>query len=260
VHSQLIEIIDEKKKEVALLKKRGLPSENPVDGLTIRDFKKALSSTGKVDLITEIKFASPSAGVIREKSDPISIGRMYESSGASAISLLTDEKFFGGSLENLIPLKHAVSIPILRKDFIIDDIQVKESLLFGADAILLIVRILTKQLLKDLLQMAVESGLAVLTEIHGPHELETALDCGAEIIGINNRDLDTFNVDILSTLDIAPNIPDGHIVVSESGIATEDDIAKIKVCGVDAVLVGTSIMGSETPEETLKRLIAAGKG
>ena len=260
MHSRLIEIIEEKKREVQRLKSRGLPSEGPAEGFPIRDFKRALSTSVKIQLIAEIKFASPSAGVIREKSDPVAIGKMYEASGAAAISLLTDETFFHGSLDHLPPLKGAVSLPILRKDFIIDTIQVQESFLFGADAILLIVRILTKQQLKDLLQAAQESGMAVLTEIHDIKELETAVDCGAEIIGINNRDLDTFNVDLRTTLEIAPHIPDQYVIVSESGIFTEKDIALVTGNGVNAVLVGTSIMESENPSDTIKRLVAAGKG
>ncbi len=259
MHSRLVKILDEKKREVAQLKKKGLPVESRAQGLEIRDFKSALSTRGRTDLIAEIKFASPSAGVIREKSDPLAIGRMYDEAGAAAISLLTDEKFFGGNLNNLPPLKQAVSLPILRKDFIIDEIQVTEALLFGADAILLIVRILSRQQLKDLLAGAGESGLAVLTEIHDRADLETAVDCGAEIIGINNRDLDTFEVDIKTTLEIAPLIPENYIVVSESGISTGEDIGRVKTCGVQAVLVGTSIMKSDDPAEKVRELVEAGR-
>ena len=128
MHSRLIEILDEKKREVGQLKQKGLPAASQVERLDIRDFKRALSSPDRTDLIAEIKFASPSAGVIRKKSDPLGIGRMYDEAGAAAISLLTDEKFFGGNLNNLLPLKKAVSLPVLRKDFIIDAIQIKESL------------------------------------------------------------------------------------------------------------------------------------
>ena len=259
MHSRLVEILDEKQREVELLKKEGLPDESQADGLEIRDFKGALSNSGRTDLIAEIKFASPSAGVIRKKSDPLKIGRMYDEGGAAAISLLTDEKFFGGNLKNLTPLKKTVPLPILRKDFIIHEIQVQESLLFGADAILLIVRILSGQQLKDLLAAAGESGLAVLTEVHDTADLETAIDCGAEIIGINNRDLDTFEVDIKTTLEIAPLVPDNHVVVSESGIFTAEDIGLVKRCGVQAVLVGTSIMKSDNPADKVKELVRAGR-
>ncbi|MBW2143406.1 MAG: indole-3-glycerol phosphate synthase TrpC [Deltaproteobacteria bacterium] len=259
MHSRLVEILDEKQREVERLKKKGLPDESQAEGLEIRNFKSALSTPGRTDLIAEIKFASPSAGVIREKSDPLLIGRMYDEAGAAAISLLTDEKFFGGNLQNLTPLKKAVTLPILRKDFIIHEIQVRESLLFGADAILLIVRILSGQQLKDLLAAARESGLAVLTEVHDTADLETAIDCGAEIIGINNRNLDTFEVDVKTTLEIAPLVPDNHVVVSESGIFTGEDIGRVKRCGVQAVLVATSIMKSDNPADKVKELVKAGR-
>ncbi len=259
MHSRLIEILDEKKREVGLLKQKGLPAESLAEGLAIRDFKVALASQDRTDLIAEIKFASPSAGIIREKSDPLAIGRMYDEAGAAAISLLTDQKFFGGDLKNLVLLKKAVSLPILRKDFIIDEIQVKESQLFGADAILLIVRILTKQQFKELLSAAKESGLAVLTEIHDRTDLETAVDSEAEIIGINNRDLDSFEVSINTTLELAPLVPGNRIVVSESGIITSQDIATVKKGGAQAVLVGTSIMKSENPFEKARELVGAGR-
>ncbi len=259
MHSRLIEILDEKKREVALLKQKGLPAESLAEGLQIRDFKAALASQDRTDLIAEIKFASPSAGVIREKSDPLAIGRMYDQAGAAAISLLTDKKFFGGDLNNLVPLKNEVSLPILRKDFIIDEIQVRESLLFGADAILLIVRILTKQQFRELLSAANESGLAVLTEIHDRADLETAIDSEAEIIGINNRDLDTFEVSIKTTLELVPLVPENRVVVSESGIITSQDVTTVKNKGVQAVLVGTSIMKSDDPAEKVRELVKAGR-
>jgi len=259
MHSRLLEILDEKKREVGRLKKKGLPTESQAEELEIRDFKSALSSQYRTDLIAEIKFASPSEGIIREKSDPFALGTIYDEEGAAAISLLTDKTFFGGSLNNLPLLKRKVSLPILRKDFIIDDIQVKESLIFGADAILLIVRFLSRQQLKDLLNAASETGLAVLTEIHDSADLETAIDCGAEIIGINNRDLDTFEVDIKTTLEIAPMVPKKHVVVSESGIFSSEDISLVKKCGVNAVLVGTSIMKSDDPAEKVRELVEAGR-
>lgn len=258
MHARLVEILEEKKREVEQLKRKGVPDEGRTRLLEIRDFKSAISTRNRTQLIAEIKFASPSAGVIRENSDPVAIGRIYDEAGAAAISLLTDEKFFGGSLKNLPPLKEAVSLPILRKDFIVDEIQVRESLLYGADAILLIVRILSRQKLKDLLKAAGESGLAVLTEVHDRADLETAIDCGAEIIGINNRNLDTFEVDIQTTLEIAPLVPHNHVVVSESGIFTREDITRVKRCGVDAVLAGTSIMKSPDPAGKVRELVEAG--
>ncbi len=196
--------------------------------------------------------------MIHENVDPCTIGRVYEEAGVAAISLLTDNRFFGGSLEELPRLKKAVSLPILRKDFIIDPIQVRESLLYGADAILLIARILSKEQLNELLTLSVESGLAPLTEVHDPHDLEKALDSGAEIIGINNRNLDTFEVDLQTTLDLAPRVPKQCIIVSESGISHPEDIRCLRRIGVGAFLVGTSLMKSKDMAGKIKDLLDAG--
>ena len=223
-----------------------------------RDFKAAISKPDNIRLIAEIKFASPSAGVIRDRMDPCAIGRAYEDAGAAAISLLTDNRFFGGSLEELPRLKRAVSLPILRKDFIIDAIQVRESLLHGADAILLIARILSRERLKDLLALSKELTLTPLTEVHDLYDLEKAVDCGAEIIGINNRNLDTFEVNLRTTLDLAPRVPENCIIVSESGISHPEDIRRLKKSGIRAVLVGTSIMKSMDMGRKIKELVEAG--
>ena len=259
MHSRLVEILAEKLGEVKRLKKRGLPPERVIEEPGVRDFKGAISQQDRIGLIAEIKFASPSAGVISEASDPLAIGRVYDEAGAAAISLITDEKFFGGSLRYLPKLKRGVSLPLLRKDFIIDEIQVRESYLMGADAILLIARILSMQQLKDLLAACSELGLAALTEIHDRIDLDKASYCGAEIIGINNRDLDTFEVDIKTTLELAPLVPDRCIVVSESGIKTGKDIVSLKGCGVKAVLVGTSIMKSGDLAGKVRELVKAGR-
>jgi indole-3-glycerol phosphate synthase len=258
MHNRLKEILDHKRNEVDDLRKRGLPERSDDDLPPPRDFKAAVATPGKIRLIAEIKFASPSAGVIHEKVDPCTIGRIYEDAGAGAISLLTDNRFFGGSLEELPRLKKAVSLPILRKDFIIDAIQVRESFLYGADAILLIARILSKGQLKELLTLSVESGLAPLTEVHDPHDLEKALDSGAEIIGINNRNLDTFEVDLQTTLDLAPRVPKQCIIISESGISHPEDIRALRKSGIQAVLVGTSIMKSSDIGGKIKELASAG--
>lgn len=259
MHSRLIEILDEKQKEVARLKRRGLPAKSNVAATDVRDFKDAISRQDRVGLIAEIKFASPSAGVIRKKADPLAIGRIYEEAGAAGISLLTDAKFFGGDLDNLAPLKKAVSLPILRKDFIIDELQVIESSLCGADAILLIARILEREKLKDLLTAARESGLAVLTEIHDRADLDKAVGSGADIIGINNRDLDTFGVDNKTTLELAPMVPGPRVVVSESGISDVEDIRLLKDSGISAVLVGSSLMASDDIAKKTRELVEAGK-
>jgi indole-3-glycerol phosphate synthase len=254
MHSKLKEILAEKEREVERLKREGI-SRRAEDRLPpVRDFKGALSVQGRINLIAEIKFASPSAGIIRENVDPLSVGRMYEEAGAAAISLLTDQKFFGGDLKNLPLLKKAIALPILRKDFIIDEIQIEESSLWGADAILLIARILTKEELTKFLELCRTFGMAALTEIHDGDDLEKALECGAEIIGINNRDLDTFEISLNTTLELAPRIPEGYVKVSESGINRGADVLPLKQVGVQAILVGTSLMQSHDIKEKVREL------
>lgn len=259
MNSRLAEILAEKHKEVDTLKKAGLSNNRGNNAGTIRDFKSAISVPDRIGLIAEIKSASPSAGIIRDKADPLTIGRMYEEAGAAAISLLTDKKFFRGDINHLPRLKKAVSLPILRKDFIIDEIQVIESFLFGADAVLLIARILSRQQLKRFLDTCQDLGLAALTEVHDRDDLEKAIDCGAEILGINNRNLDTFEVDINTTLELAPLVPEECIVVSESGIRNGGDIQLLRKSGARAVLVGTSIMKSDNVVEKTKELVWAGR-
>lgn len=257
MNSRLVEILEEKRKEVADLKKKGAPKGLEKGLLPVRDFKGAISVKDRVVLIAEIKFASPSAGPIREKTEPALIGKVYEQAGASAISFLTD-KFFSGDINDLLPLKRAISLPILRKDFIIDACQVEESRLFGADAVLLISSILSRETLKELLTACRESGLAALTEVHTREDLEMAIESGAEIIGINNRDLNTFEVRLDTTLELAPLIPRDRVVVSESGIHQGADIGLLKGLGIGAVLVGSALMASERLEEKTKELVAAG--
>lgn len=254
MHLQLKQILAEKEREVERLKTEGLSRKEEDSLPPVRDFKGALSAPGKINLIAEIKFSSPSAGVIRENMDPLSVGRMYEEAGAAAISLLTDQRFFGGDLKNLPLLKKAISLPILRKDFIIDEIQIEESSLWGADGILLIARILTTEQLKKSLEVCRTFGMAALTEIHDQDDLDKALECGAEIIGINNRDLDTFKVSLSTTLELAPRIPEGHVKVSESGINSGEDVHPLKQVGVQAILVGTSLMQSHDIGEKAREL------
>jgi indole-3-glycerol phosphate synthase len=259
MHSRLIEILEAKKQEVARLKKKGISSPGQRSIPEIRDFKSAISQPGRVNLIAEIKFASPSAGTIREKTDPIKIGQIFERAGAAAISLLTDQKFFHGHLENLPGLKQAVNLPVLRKDFIIDEIQIREALAWGADAILLIVRILSEAQLKELLHVCYENGLAALVEVHDREDLEKALLSKAEIIGINNRDLDTFEINLQTTYELAGQVPIGHIIVGESGIHNQKDIEDLKGSKVNAVLVGSSLMSSDDMESKTRELVEAGR-
>lgn len=258
MHKQLLKIIDAKKQEVKKLKREGINFKDN-DLPPARDFRKALSKPGGVNLIAEIKFASPSAGLIREKTDASAIGQIYERAGAAAISLLTDKQFFGGDLDTLPRLKKAVSIPILRKDFIIDEHQVQEAFKYGSDAILLIVRILTKQQLSDLLELSFELGLSSLVEVHDKNDLDIALECGANIIGINNRDLDSFKVDMNNTFLIAPFIPKDCVIVCESGIESGNDIRRLLDNNINAALVGSSIMKSADPGAKVRELVDAGK-
>lgn len=258
MHRKLKEIIEQKQKEVTRLKKEGIP-DLEYEVSPARDFKGAISIPGRINLISEIKFASPSAGSIREHTDPVEIGITYENSGAAAISFLTDEKYFQGDIKNLPAVKKAVSIPILRKDFIIDEIQVKEALIYGADAVLLIARILSPAQLRNLIDVCSELGLSALTEVHDKNDLDMALECGADIIGINNRDLDTFHVDTSTTIQLAPLVPENCVLVSESGISHKEDIKGLKGSKVNAVLVGSALMSSENPGEKVKELFEAGK-
>jgi len=261
MHHLLAEIVSEKQREVTLLRERWRSiNQERKPPFPIRDLKDAISTQGRINLIAEIKFASPSAGIIREGVDPVTLGRGYEEAGAAAISLVTDKRFFGGDLEDLPRLKKSTRLPILRKDFIIDGIQVKESFLYGADAVLLIARILSRQQLQELLVISQELGLASLTEVHDGDELEKAIDCGADIIGINNRDLDTFKVDLGTTIELAPRVADRYIVVSESGIMNGGDIQLLKRSGVRAVLVGTSILKSDDVGKKTRELVHAAGG
>jgi indole-3-glycerol phosphate synthase len=258
MHSRLLAIIEEKKQEVTRLKKKGIASPGPRAIPGIRDFKSAISRPGRINLIAEIKFASPSAGTIRENTDPVKIGQIYERCGAAAISLLTDQKFFHGHLENLPEVKRAISLPVLRKDFIIDEIQIREALVWGADAVLLIVRILSPGQLKELLQVCYENGSAALVEVHSPDDLGKALDSGAEIIGINNRDLDTFAINLRTTQELAVRIPQDRIIVGESGIHDKKDMVGLKDSRVNAVLIGSSLMGSDDIDIKTREMVEAG--
>jgi indole-3-glycerol phosphate synthase len=198
-------------------------------------------------LIAEVKKASPSAGVIRSPFDPVAIAREYEAAGATCLSVLTDEKFFQGSLEYLRAIRGAVGLPLLRKDFVIDVRQVLEAAEWGADAVLLIVAILTDEVLGQLHRLARESGLAVLVEVHDELELERALAVGAELIGVNNRDLRTFEVDLGTTERLAGRLPArfgeaGGLLVAESGIRTRADVERLARYGAGAILVGESLI------------------
>jgi indole-3-glycerol phosphate synthase len=207
----------------------------------VRDFAGSLNKPG-MRLIAEVKKASPSAGVIRADFDPVAIARTYERHGADCISVLTDRQFFQGDLSYLIAIHDAVRLPALRKEFILDRYQLVEARAAGADAVLLIAEILPGHQLRTLFDQATELGLHVLVELHDAVELPRVIDCGATLIGINNRDLRTFQTTLDQTLELLPRVPSGRVVVSESGIKTNADVKRLEAAGVKAVLVGESLM------------------
>ena len=220
-----------------------------------RDFRAALSVPNCVHLIAEVKKKSPSKGIIREDFDPVGIARIYAENGASAISVLTDQEFFAGELAYLSAIREAVTLPLLRKDFTIDPYHIYQARLAGADAILLIVSILTLAQLREFTEIAQNLGLASLVEVHTEAELELALTAGAEVVGINNRDLKTFHTDIVTTFRLKTSIPTHKIVVSESGINTHSDVMKLEAAGINAILVGESLMRSPNIGNKVRELL-----
>ncbi|MCK4739048.1 MAG: indole-3-glycerol phosphate synthase TrpC [Deltaproteobacteria bacterium] len=223
----------------------------------VRDFKGVLKS-GSVNIIAEVKHASPSKGLLSPDFDPVLIAKNYEENGASAISVLTEENFFKGNLGHLIKVRENVSVPVLMKDFIIDPYEIYSARISGADAVLLIVSILSKARLTELIELARELNIATIVEVHSKIDLGLALELGADIIGINNRDLNTFETDITTTIELVKDIPDGVLVVSESGISSAEDIKKLKEAGVSAFLVGEALMKDGQSGEKLKELLGAG--
>lgn len=206
------------------------------------DFLAPLRNSGSIRLIAEVKKASPSKGVLRSDFDPVAIAQAYEQGGASCISVLTDVQFFQGSLDYLSAIRAAVKLPLLRKDFIIHPYQIFEARAHGADAILLIAECLTRQELKGLQQLTRELGMQALIELYLPANLDNVLNTGTELIGVNNRDLTTFEVDLNRTIKLRKVIPENCIVVGESGIATRDDALRLQASNVQAMLVGESLV------------------
>ena len=257
----LQKIIDYKKQELEHVRRK--VSLNDVrlkaeDAGPVRDFAKALRVTkgsGPIRIIAEIKKASPSAGVIRPDLKPLDVARGFEENGASALSILTDEHFFQGSLESLQKIRKLVKIPLLRKDFTLDEYHLYEARAAGADAVLLIVRVLTNSQLKDYQDLARELGLAALIEVHEAKEIERAKESGAVLFGINNRNLDTFKVDLDTSVQLAKEIPSNAVVVGESGISERAHIQKLKEVGIHAFLIGEALMKSPDPGKKLKELL-----
>jgi indole-3-glycerol phosphate synthase len=218
-----------------------------------RDFSAALARNG-VNIIAELKKASPSRGVLREDFDPAVLAAELAASGAAALSVLTEEDFFQGSLENLRRARKAAALPVLRKDFLLDSWQVWESRAAEADSFLLIVAILQDELLRELLAAGRELGMEPLVEVHTREELRRALEAGAQIIGVNNRDLRTFDVRMDTSLELVAEIPEDCIAVSESGIRTAQDVARLRAAGFDAFLIGEHLMQSPDAGAALRAL------
>ncbi|WMM24393.1 indole-3-glycerol phosphate synthase TrpC [Tissierella sp. MB52-C2] len=225
-----------------------------IRNLDTRDFKRAIGKKEKLNIIGEVKKASPSKGIIREDFNPISIGRIYEKNRIDAISVLTEEEFFFGKNEYLSLIRKETKIPILRKDFIIDSYQIYQSKALGADAILLIAALLTKKELIEFQKIAKDINLQCLVEVHDLDELVKVLEVGTEIIGINNRNLKTFEVKVETTEKLIRYIPKDKVVISESGISNRKDMEYLKTIGVDGVLIGESFMKSKSIEDKIKEL------
>ena len=250
----MISRIIEEKRRVIEEAKRLKPREELIKDISSisvnSSFKKNISRPHHVNLIAEIKKASPSKGILRGDFNPVKIAMTYQAHGASAISVLTDERFFEGKLEHIRMVKESVSLPILRKDFIIDEYQIYESVACGADAILLIADLLSDNEMTGFYQLATSLGLDVLLEVHNEEDMEKAIQTGGEMIGINNRDLNTFKTDLAMTQKLMRLIPAHKIKVSESGIKSYEDVMFMKSIGINAVLIGEAFM--EAPDIAAK--------
>jgi indole-3-glycerol phosphate synthase len=221
-----------------------------------RDFRAALRAKAPA-IIAEVKKASPSKGVFSADFNPARIASAYERGGAAAVSVLTDESFFQGGLADLEAARAAIALPVLRKDFTIAESQILEAAAHGADAILLIAAILTEREIRDFRDRAAALGLAALVEVHNRRELDVAIAAGSDLIGVNNRDLTTFDVTLETSIDLAAHMPPGALLVSESGIHSAADIARLRAAGYSAFLVGEHLMKSGDPEAALLRLVSA---
>lgn len=254
--SILDEIVTTKRAEVARLESwasalEAQAREAPEPG----DLAAALAGGDRVSLIAEVKRRSPGAGTIREPLNAAGLAASYEQAGAAAVSILTDETYFGGSLEDVRGARQAVEIPILRKDFVLHESQIFEARAAGADAVLLIVRILEGDRLGELRETAESLGMTALVEVHDAEELDRALGAGARVVGVNNRDLSTFETRLEVTLDLVERVPDEVVLVSESGIATSDDVARLGAAGVDGILVGEALLRNPDPGEAAGELV-----
>lgn len=225
-----------------------------------KDFIAALKNKinqGKNALICEVKKASPSRGVIRQNFNASEIAKTYEEAGATCVSVLTDKKYFQGSNEYLQQVRAAINLPILRKDFIVDAYQIYEAKMLGADCILLIVAMLDDKKLHELEEVALNLGLSVLIEVHSKEELHRALTMKSKLIGINNRNLKTLEVDLQTSLELAPLVPEGHIIIGESGIKNIDDIRKLQQAKINSFLIGEHFMQQENFADEVKKFVNA---
>ncbi len=240
------------------LKARGREEleEQAVAAPAPRGFRRALDEQDDISLIAEVKKASPSAGLIRPDFDPVEIARGYERGGATCLSVLTDKEFFEGRLDFLSDIRRQVGLPLLRKDFILDELQVLEGRARGADCVLLIVAALELGRLADLLAACRELGMDALVEVHDAHELEDAVEVGAALVGVNNRDLRTFEVSLETAERLAARIPDDVTKVAESGIHGPDDVQRMARAGYDAVLVGEHLMKRRDVADAARELMA----
>jgi indole-3-glycerol phosphate synthase len=251
----LQQILDSTRRTLPALKARQDALEQDVRGdhLARPSFRAALRRP-HLAVIAEVKRRSPSAGSIREDLDPADRAALYAAHGAAAISILTDTPYFGGSVQDLRAAAERCALPLLRKDFIIDEVQILEARAAGASAVLLITRILTRQRLDQLLRCAEVLGLDALVEVHTEPELATALDIGASVIGVNSRDLDTFAVDVETAWKLLAEVPIDRLAVAESGLVQREDVARAAEAGADAVLIGTALSASESPAVLLREL------
>lgn len=249
-------IVERKREEVAALKQSGIRGPGrEVD--PPRGFMRALTEYPGVAIIAEAKKASPSKGVIQPDFDPVRIAKRYMAGGAHAMSVLTDVDFFQGSLDYIPLVRETVDLPVLRKDFIIDPLQIREASRYGADAVLLIAAILDTLQVRDYRQMAEELGMDVLVEVHDEKELESAMEAESRLIGINNRNLNDFTVTLETTFRLKRLIPETIPVVSESGISTAEDMGRLRKAGVAAALIGESLMRSGDQSDLLREFIKA---
>ncbi len=251
-------IVERKREEITLVKQRrdmNSLREAVAVAPPIRDFLAALRGHDTMRLIAEVKKASPSKGVIRPDFQPVDIAKEYQAGGAAALSVLTDEPFFQGRLDYLTRIRDTVDLPILRKDFILDEYQIYEARVAGADAVLLIAECLPGEELNRLYKIVCELGMTALIELYEPRHLERVLATGTRLVGVNNRDLNTFAVELDHVIGMRPNVPDDVTLVAESGIFYHDDVKRLEEAGIDAILVGESLMRQPDVRKAVEMLM-----